>query len=665
MAIVKMHRFALFGFESQRQNLLGELQKIEAVHFKNLQADNPGEDLGLSKISAAEELAYAEGELSKIDFAISKIEQHEKKPKGIGALRLAPPELGYEEFCAFARNYDYDFACSSAKANDDRQRQLKAEKNKLRADNEALSAWTRLDVSTLEMDRLKSVKYILGTLPKQSAEAFVEAAARDFGDICIEALDTAKDETGILILTFPEDFEQVLAFSKSRGFAPAPLSLDKAPVELIEANNLKIRETEAQQERLEEEMAALCPHLGKLKIARDYFGALAARYRACDNFLGTQTVFAVEGWVAESDAETLKQTVAGVCGEDYHLELCPVEKDCEDVPIKLKNNRFVSAFEGITQMYSMPKYNELDPTPLLSPFYLLFFAMMLGDAGYGLVLTAGTALALRFFNLKQGAKKFFLLFLYLGIATTIMGTLYGSLFGVTFFAPVDGRPILDLTGDIMFMLILSVALGFVQIMTGLCIKGYMLVRDGKILDAVFDSLFWIIAVSSLVGLIALGALGIDSLFSPICGWALAGSLVGLACTQGRSSAGIGGKIGNGIMAVYGITSYVGDFVSYTRLMALALSGAYIAFSFNLMGGLLTADAGFLPVAVLKYVFAAAVVVFGGALNIGLGALGAYVHTCRLQYVEYFGKFYGGGGVVFKAFGIKNKYVNIKNITGGQ
>jgi V/A-type H+-transporting ATPase subunit I len=515
-----------------------------------------------------------------------------------------------------------------------------------------------LDVSTLELDRLKSVKYITGTVPKQLSQAFTEALSTEFGPVYFELLDTVKEETGVLILAFPEDFEEVMAFSKSRGLTRSPLSFDLPPGDIIEANNAKIREIEEKESRLAEETGALLPHLDKLKIARDYFTALAARVRACENFAATRTVFALEGWTAESDAGELEEAVLKACGGEYYLELSPVEKDSGEVPIRLKNNKFVSAFEGITEMYSMPKYSELDPTPLLAPFYLLFFAMMFGDAGYGLVLAGGAFFALRFLNLKKGTKKFFLLFFYLGLASIAVGTLYGSFFGVTFFAPLDGKPILDLTGDIMFMIILSVAIGFVQIICGLIIKGYILVRDGKILDAVFDSLFWITAVSSLVGLIALGAFGADSPLGAVCGWTLAASLVGLACTQGRASKSIGGKIGNGINAVYGITSYVGDFVSYTRLMAIALSGSYIAFSFNLMGSLLVGDTHFLPAAVLKYICAAAIAVFGAALNMGLGALGAYVHSCRLQYVEYFGKFYEGGGVRFEAFGIKNKYVNI-------
>jgi len=661
MAIVKMNRFFLFAFEDRRENLLGELQKIEAVHFKNLQAE--ARELEMSKISAEAGLSHAEGELSKIDFALSKILPHCKKPGAIEALRQSPPEMGFEEFCEFTKNYDHAPAYDSIKANDDRQRQLKAEKNKLKSDIAAFSDWAGLDVSTLELDRLNSAKYILGFVPKQSSEAFAQAVLRDFCDVHLELLDGAKDKAGVLLVTLPEGYEELLAFAKSRGLEKVSLSFDHAPIALIEENKTKIGAIEAEETRLEEEIEAFAPHLEKLKIARDYFGAMAARHKACENFLKTQSVFAIEGWVSQDDSAMLGQTVEKACGNDYYLELAPVEKDSPEVPIKLKNNKFVSAFEGITEMYSMPKYNELDPTPLLAPFYFLFFAMMLGDAGYGIVLVAATLIGLKLFNLKKGAKRFFLLFFYLGIATTIMGVLYGSLFGVSFFAPVGGKPILDLTGDIMFMIALSIAIGFVQIMAGLCIKGYMLIRDGKILDALFDSLFWIIAVSSLVGLIALGVFGIDSIFSPICGWALAGSLLGLACTQGRASKGIGGKIGNGLNAVYGITGYVGDFVSYTRLMAIALSGAYIAFSFNLMGGLLVEDAGFLPVAVLKYIFAAVVVVFGAALNIGLGALSAYVHTCRLQYVEYFGKFYEGGGVAFKAFGTKNKYVNITNVTG--
>ncbi|MDR1690110.1 MAG: V-type ATP synthase subunit I [Clostridiales bacterium] len=656
-----MSKFTLFTFDANRQNLLKELQKIESVHFKNLQSAESEELNHLNKVTSAIELSHAETELGKVSFTLSKIEPYYEKPKGFKAMSAPPPELSFEDFDTFTNTYDYNSVYNTVKENDERAKLLKSEKNKIKTDSDALSLWLSMDVSTKELDGLKNAKYLTGTIPRLNSEQFSESVTHDFPNTYIELLDSVKDEISVLVITTPESFEGVSNILKSHSFTKVNLTLEKPARETVSDNNAKISEIEAKEAKNEEEIKVQSTHYQNLKITYDYLKTLSERHRTCENFMKTKDVCIAEGWTPEGETQNLINAVEKVCGKDYYIETEPVEKDSQDVPIKLKNNKFVTVFEGITEMYSMPKYNEIDPTPLLTPFYILFFAIMLGDAGYGLVLTLGTAFALKFMNLKKSSRRFFTFFLYLGIAAIVVGTVFGSAFGVTFFAPLKNangspKPILDLQNEIMLMLILSVAIGVVQILAGLSIKGYMLIRDGKILDAIFDSLFWILAVGSLIAVLVFAATGADAVFTNVSGIVLAASLVGLGATQGRSSPSIGGKIGNGIYSVYNITGYVGDFVSYTRLMAIALSGAYIAFSFNLMGGLLVQGENPNP---LLYIPAAAICIFGAALDLGLGALGAYVHSCRLQYVEYFGKFYEGGGVPFKPLELKNTFINIK------
>jgi V/A-type H+-transporting ATPase subunit I len=323
-------------------------------------------------------------------------------------------------------------------------------------------------------------------------------------------------------------------------------------------------------------------------------------------------------------------------------------------------------------MYSLPRYNEYDPTPLMMPFYWLFFGLMVGDIGYGLLLMGGTFAAMKLLDLEDGMKNFMRFFFYLSFAIVGAGFLYGSLFGYTVIKPlpvmVDGvqqidpetgglafKAILDSQLDIVTMIIGSIALGTFHVLFGVAVKGALNLKHRDVAGAIFDSLLWILAVLSGIGLV-LQFMAPGMLPAPlpsVSGWVFAGSLIGLACTQGRSSPSIGGKIGNGLYGVYGITSYVGDLVSYTRIVALALSGAYIAFSFNLMRDIL-------PAGFARIVFGSLIFVAGQALNLGLSLLSAYVHTCRLQYVEYFGKFYEGGGVPFSPLKIKHDSVHIKN-----
>lgn len=665
MAIVKMNKFTLLTFEDNSKNLLKELQKIGVVHFKDLQKEASEEELAvLDRVSSSEEITSIESELSKVKFVLSKIEPYVEKLSGIKALTEKTPEFDYEEFESFSESYNYDSVYTAVKEQDDKLKALNSEKNRLNSENDSLRQWLSLDISTAETDKLKSVRCFCGTVPTLSASSFIESVQNVFPNIYIELLDSIKEETTVFIISMAD--EDVSTELKLNGFTRVNLNLEKSPEEIINENTKRIDEITLEEAACKQLIAEQAGEYQSIQMAMDYFNTVSERSKAQENFLSTKRVYLVEGWVPIEEFNLFTSTITKVCGSNYYLEHEEVEKENEEVPIKLKNNKFFSAFENITQMYAYPKYGEMDPTPVMAPFYFAFFGIMMGDAGYGLVMFIATLLMLKYANMNQGMRSFIRFFNYLSIAVMIFGVVFGSMFGVTvplfcFITGPDGnpRPLLDYNTDIVLMLVLSVGIGVFHIIFGLGVKGYMLIRDGKYLDAVFDSLFWITTVISLVGLVVSVAVKPEIL--SVFGWIFGLSVLGLAATQGRQSPSVGGKVANGLYSVYNITSYVGDFVSYTRLVALMLSGAYIAFSFNLMAGMVFGDpagTNFLVV-IIKFIFAALIAVIGGALNFGLAALGAYVHTCRLQYVEYFGKFYEGGGKPFKPFELKNTFINIK------
>jgi V/A-type H+-transporting ATPase subunit I len=228
-------------------------------------------------------------------------------------------------------------------------------------------------------------------------------------------------------------------------------------------------------------------------------------------------------------------------------------------------------------MYSLPNYKEVDPTPVLSIFYFMFFGMMLADAGYGIIMVIGTALALKLFKLEKDTKNFMRLFLYLGISTVFWGAVYGGWFGD---APKAflGKPaayVLSPADDIMKVFALSIVFGVIHILVGLGMKAYVLIRDKKYLDAVFDVGLWYVSLAGIFMIFSPDLKGIGKVVMTI-------GFVGLVLTQGRDAKSIGGKIGGGIYGLYGITGYIGDIVSYSRLLALGLAGGFIANAFNLM-----------------------------------------------------------------------------------
>lgn len=324
------------------------------------------------------------------------------------------------------------------------------------------------------------------------------------------------------------------------------------------------------------------------------------------------------------------------------------EKDDSEVPIKLKNNKIVTAFESLTEMYAYPRYNEIDPTPLLTPFYIVFFGMMGADAGYGLTLLLGTLFVLKFFNLNKKSKLLVQFFFYLSFSVIIWGVLYGSYFGYEI--PGLWR-LVNPANEFQKLLIGSIAFGLIHLFFGLAIKAYLLFKEGKPLDALYDVGFWYMALSGGIVYLTFSLMNLSPVITSVSMWIMIVGMVGIVLTGGREAKSIGGKIGGGLYSLYGISSYVGDLVSYSRLMALGLSGGFIAQAMNMIAAMLGGSW-------IGFLFIPIILVVGHLFNLFLSFLGAYVHTSRLIYVEFFGKFYEGGGKPFKDFRTESKYINL-------
>ena len=428
---------------------------------------------------------------------------------------------------------------------------------------------------------------------------------------------------------------------KNFGFSAFQTKYKEKASVLVEEFKLKIQEIEAQKTDLRGVLSNYREEKRTLELAYEYYSNILLRKEASENFLKTDRVVVIQGWVPKNDNSSLEGIIQSSVGDMYYLEFEEVkEEEVAEVPVKLHNKGPAAAFDSITEMYSLPRYDEIDPTPLLTPFYLVFFGMMVADLGYGLVLFVGSLLAMKLLNLDEAQEKFAKFFMYLSIATTVAGAVFGTAFG--FELPFG---LINPSRDTNLLLILSVGFGVVQIFFGLFIKAYMLIRDKQYLYALFDVGSWIML---LIGLPMLFFDGPISLVGKVL--AIVGSIL-IILTQGRDEETKGAQIGQGLYALYGITGYVGDLVSYTRLMALGIAGGSIAAALNLIIGMFP---GIAVIIVGPLFFIAA-----HTFNMLLSLLGAYVHTARLQYVEYFSKFYEGGGKAFTPFRTINKFITIK------
>ena len=298
-------------------------------------------------------------------------------------------------------------------------------------------------------------------------------------------------------------------------------------------------------------------------------------------------------------------------------------------------------------MYGVPKYDKLDPTPVMAPFYIMFFGMMVADAGYGLLMLIGTLIALKKFNLSDSMRSSMKFFNYISYSVIFLGILYGSYFSLNY----NGWRLLDPSKDFITILIISIAMGAIHMFLALAIKAYSLIKEKDYKGALFDVGFWYMA---LIGAIVMGlskVMNLGDTYSNIAKWVMIVGMIGIVLFSARDTKSKPGRIAGGLYNLYGMSGWIGDFVSYSRLMALGLSGGFIGMAINMIAGMMGAW-------YLKP-FAAIIFIFGHIFNLFIGALGAYVHTARLSFVEFFGKFFDGGGKKFKKFRSDEKYINYK------
>ncbi|RKD33544.1 V-type ATP synthase subunit I [Lacrimispora algidixylanolytica] len=652
MAIEKMKKISITTFHDQSETLLKEFQKSGTIHFKDLELQKlPAEYLFLSKQTPAEDFELLEHK-AVIDTTLKALKPYMPK-KAITSKR---PRLTYEECCLYLCDPELKEIHRKVKSILEKKDDLSQELKKAKSENTQLEQYTFIDFSTTDMKRLTKVKAFLISIKTAKQEIRFDLE-KTFPELYIEELGIVKQDAVSLVIADLEKSQEVQAYFNQQSIPILDFTFDKPPQELIENNFSRLNAAELELSQCNDDLKALGHMYDRILIELDAVNTVLSRNLVINNFLNSRHVLYMEGWVPEKDITEIYDLLDQLLPQKYYIETEQVVQDDMETPIKLKNKGIFTYFESITEMFSLPVYNELDPTSIMTIFYLIFFGMMVGDVGYGLILTLGCFLALKLIDFKEKMRKTIKMFFYIGISVILCGLLYGSMFGITFFAPipVQGggyKPILDTQTDIVFMLILSLVIGVIHIFSGLVMKGLNSYIQKDYAGIFCDSILWMLTLASGALLLLAGTeiikFGTPKLFGIIFGICIAG----LAATQGRSSKSIGGKIGGGLYGVYGLTSYIGDIVSYTRIVALGLSGAYIAFSFNLMSGLI-------PGVIGKIVFGTLIAVFGQTLNFGLSLLGAYVHSCRLQYVEFFGKFYKGGGKAYKPFKVENEYISLK------
>lgn len=645
MAIVDMSKFYLLAFKEKRESLLKELQKFKYVHLVDSGNDFSKEDL--SAVSRSEELIDIDDYLNKSKYVIERLEKIEDKKPALEALKEGKKHFTYEEIKNRARKFNFSQIYKEISSIIDEIEKKEAENQEILNKVSELLPYKAIDLPLEDLKLTKFSKIYLGTIPQRYKENF-EELLKENDSVYFDVLHTDKNYAYYLIICHKSDDEDVIDAFRKMGFTLVNFK-EKGT---INENINFLRERKSQNldsiDTLNKELKNYLKYLDDFKIYYEYQSNEKLKVISSEKFLRTKNLDLIEGYVPSKFLKSFEEAIQLICGDDYYLYKKEADRNSHEVPIMLKNNKFVGPFEMLTEMYSMPKYNEIDPTPFFAPFYFIFAGIMIGDLGYGLLVFIGSLLALRFFNLDKATKRFMTFFNYLSISAMIFGLVFGSFFGGIIPLPTLINP----AEDIMEMLMLSLLLGGVHIFFALGIKAYMDIRDNKPKDAFYDVGLWYMALIGAIGYGLSKAVVMNPIVVKILFYAMIIAMVGIVLTGGRSEKTTLAKFGWGVYALYGISSYIGDFVSYLRLMALVLSGSFIGLAVNMIAGMLFGSS------IIGKLFAIVIFLVFQAFNCFLCYLSAYVHTARLTYVEMFNKFYEGGGVPFKKMVEDSKYFNI-------
>ncbi len=653
MAVAEMSKLNLVAMSYDKDSVLNALQRTNAAEVKlHYEAENTVA-LTADCEEMREYLSNVENALNRLSSAI---ESYNKDNKIKSDVLKDGFDVSYSDFMS-AKDMKWDMDALVEKVNllYNGGKELSVELSKLKRTISSAEIYSTVKLPLKNSDTLHT-KIRMGTLPANSKDSFISS----FSDGLCAFSVLAENSDGVLISaayhkSIGAEAESIL---QEAGFVPCPFDGESTGEEVF--LGLKEREAEILNslKQNSEETYALSNRIHDLKIYCDYLGFELEKQELAEKMRATQATVLIEAYVPKESEEQIKEVLEGTSNAVYYEFSSPA--DDEIPPTLLKNNKVVKNFEAVTNMYSPVSYREFDPNTVMALFYSLFLGFIMGDVGYGLLMSVlgGTVYFLS--KRDTGLKRLAGVFAVGGIFAIIWGFLFNSLFGIQLpYKP----PLPDAQGDmwqlmgikIPAVLIISLLIGALQLCAGYVCKTVQCFRRKQIADGILDGMVWAFFTLG-VGLAIVGL--IDDFNVKILayvGGIIAGvMLVTAMLTAGRKEK-LLGKFTKGFGAAYGVINFASDVLSYARLYGLMLSGAVIAQIVSSYAiGFITG--GNAALAILGVVL----MVVGHAFNLAIGLLGAYIHDARLQYVEFYGRFYEGEGELFAPLGSKHKYIYLQN-----
>lgn len=636
MAILKMKKINLLCLNEKYNSILKSLQEFSEIEFSNY-----SKDIDISKYTSTRKEEYV-NKLNSLEKTIKRLEKYSVKKSGISSLLEEKEKLTYDEIYT-----------------------LENDTNILNSIEEVESIFSEIDElkyfieedkqNILEYEKISNLKYTLKNLKtlKNVKADILSISRKDYEqykdnieNVYLEELSSSK-QMYFLSLIYKEDYDATMYNLKKIGFSEFNINLEYKALDMIEILKNKIDTNTKKIIELEEKIKYISN--ANLHLFMKMYEVINNRILKEENLekmLFSKNLILLTAYLPLEKYEVFCDKISKVTNNMFYIEEEIIE-DEQEIPIKLKNRKLIKPFEMLTSIYSMPKYQEVDPTVYLAPFFWFFFGMMIGDAMYGLVILLASLLGLYVFKLDSSTRNLLKLFMLLSFSVIIWGIIYGSYFGYEFY------PLISITDDYNKVLQYAIIFGIIHVYFGVFLKGLVHFKNKRYLDILYDCVFWYVCLTSTILLLASSMLSLPSFVTNVSKYIMIISMILIILTGGREYKNMGARIGFGVYALYGITGFFGDFISYARLMALGLSGAFMSLSINQIVNMV--NKGWYTI-----IFVILIFVMAHFMNLFLSVLGSYVHTSRLIYVEFFGKFYEGGGRKFKDFKTKTKYVEIED-----
>ena len=635
-----MKHLRLLGMESEREALLKTMQDLECVEISHIDGSEEALKTGLAKPDDRA-LLNAQEESRAYRAALAALDRFAPEKKGLFRKRQGVSRASF-----FDEENERQARAAAEAINADMRRlgEIESERTKNEALRASLAPWLAVDAPLDSTDGVLSL--LFGTVGATVTDDALRALSDSLsGLLTWQQASSDKTLRYLLIACHKSVKEQALSALRELGFSTVSF---RGLCGTAEENDKKLEAAlaalESERREIERRVERFGGNRETLLEASDRAAILLRREEAKSRLIETDKVFLLEGWLPADRCTALEKALEPfTCAVETRE---PAEDEYPQVPVQLRNNKLTRPLNMVTEMYSLPAYGTLDPNPLMAPFFILFYGIMMADMGYGLLMMIASVIISKKYRPKGTSGELFSLLGLCGISTFIMGALTGGFFGdfltqlVAIVSPgtVFALPkLFDPLDDLTMILIGSMALGMVQIVTGMAISLIEKCKRKKFLDAFFEEITWWIVFLGIA--LAVLKKGTAVLYLG-CALVLLGPIV-----QGKGWGKLTGVFGS----IYNhVTGYFGDILSYTRLMALMLAGSVIAQVFNMLAAMPGNVVAFLIISML-----------GNAMNFGLNLLGCYVHDLRLQCLEFFNKFYVDGGKPFRPMTLDTEYVDLQ------